>query len=172
MAKAKLKTAAQISVPQSKDAVATDIKSIGDIQRSIIKMEAEMNDAIGNITTQYSEPLNDLKQRLSSLQKGVQSWCESNRAELTLNGKTKTANLITGDVQWRQRPPSVSIRGQEAVLDALRNLGLSRFIRNKEEPNKEAMLNEPEIVRGVAGITIVTGVEDFVITPFEQESGV
>jgi len=35
--------------------------------------------------------------------------------------------------------------------------------------NKEAILNEPEGVKGVAGISIVSGVEDFVITPFEQE---
>ena len=75
-------------------------------------------------------------------------------------------------MQWRQRPPSVSIRGQEAVIDLIKRLGLTRFIRTKEEVNKEAVLNEPDEVRGVAGLTVVTGVEDFVITPFEQEVSV
>ena len=70
-------------------------------------------------------------------------------------------------MNWRMRPPSVSIRGAEAVLETLARMGLTRFIRTKQEPNKEAMLNEPDAVRGIAGITIVTGVEDFVITPFE-----
>lgn len=55
------------------------------------------------------------------------------------------------------------------MLETLERLGLSRFIRTKREPNKEAMLNEPEAVKGVAGITIVQGVEDFIVTPFEQE---
>lgn len=45
-------------------------------------------------------------------------------------------------------------------------MGLERFVRSKDEPNKEAMLNEPEAVRGIAGISIVTGVEDFAIAPF------
>jgi phage host-nuclease inhibitor protein Gam len=55
------------------------------------------------------------------------------------------------------------------VLETLERMGLQRFIRTKQEPNKEAMLNEPDAVRGIAGISVVTGVEDFVITPFEAE---
>ncbi len=35
--------------------------------------------------------------------------------------------------------------------------------------NQDAMLNEPELAATVAGVTIRKGVEDFVITPFEQE---
>lgn len=52
------------------------------------------------------------------------------------------------------------------VLDTLLRMGLGRFVRVKNEPNKEAMLNEPEAAR-IAGISIVTGVEDFIVTPFE-----
>ena len=69
---------------------------------------------------------------------------------------------------WRLRPPSVAVRGVEAVLDQLRRLGLKRFIRQKEEVNKEAILNEPEAVSHVPGISISQG-EDFVVTPFEAE---
>ncbi|HCE8369060.1 TPA: host-nuclease inhibitor Gam family protein, partial [Pseudomonas aeruginosa] len=70
-----------------------------------------MNDEIGQITERYSEPAEDLKKRLAVLQGGVQSWCEANRAELTDNNKVKYANLTTGEVQWRIRPPSVTVRG-------------------------------------------------------------
>ncbi len=55
------------------------------------------------------------------------------------------------------------------MLETLRALGLERFIRNKEEPNKEAMLADPKAVSGISGITIITGVEDFTVNPFEQE---
>jgi bacteriophage Mu gam like protein len=40
----------------------------------------------------------------------------------------------------------------------------------KEEINKEAILNEKSAVAGIAGIKLISGVEDFVITPFEQEA--
>ncbi len=51
----------------------------------------------------------------------------------------------------------------------LSRMGLDRFVRLKREPNKEAMLAEPDAVRGIAGVSIVTGVEDFIVTPFEVE---
>jgi phage host-nuclease inhibitor protein Gam len=62
----------------------------------------------------------------------------------------------------------VRVTGAEAVLDVLRKLGLARFIREKEEVNKEAILNEPEAVSHVPGISISQG-EDFVVVPFEAE---
>ena len=86
---------------------------------------------------------------------------------MTGDNLRKTANLLPGELSWRQRPPSVTIRGVDTVLDSLLRMGLGRFVRVKNEPNKEAMLNEPEAVRGIAGISIVTGVEDFIVTPFE-----
>ena len=61
--------------------------------------------------------------------------------------------------------------GVERVLEALRRLGLHRFIRRKEEVNKEAILAEPQAVSAVPGISIAQGVEDFAITPFEIEIG-
>ena len=170
--KTRLKAKAQIYVPQSKDEAASDIRRIGDLQRGIARMTAEMNDAIANITDTYQPTLQELNDRLKTMQAAVQAYCEAHRSELTSDGKTKTANLITGEVQWRQRPPSVGVRGAEAVIEALKRLGLGKFVRTKEEINKEAILNEPEAVKGVAGITVVTGVEDFVITPFEQEVAV
>lgn len=167
--KTRLKATAQAYVPQTKDEVVADIRTIGDLQRDLVRQQTEMNDAIAEITDKAAPAIEEMKKRLSSLQAGVQSWCEAHRAELTNGGKVKSANLITGEVQWRQRPPSISIRGADSVLDALKNLKLDRFIRTKEEINKEAMLNEPAVVRGIAGISINSGIEDFAIVPFEQE---
>lgn len=166
---ARLKTKSIAYVPQSRDDAAADIRKIGDLQRQLTRTSTEMNDAIAAITQNFQPRMDAIKEQLNLLQAGVQGYCEAHRHALTDNGRVKTANLITGEVQWRQRPPSVSIRGQQVVLETLRRLGLERFIRTKEEVNKEAILNEPDEVRGVAGLNVITGVEDFVITPFEQE---
>lgn len=148
--------------------VQSAIKEIGDLSREHTRLTTEMNDKIGATSEQYAPQLKSLEKEVESLQKAVQEFCEANRDELTEFGKTKTANFVTGEVQWRQRPPSVAIRGAESVLESLMRLGLDRFIRTKQEINKEALLNEPEVAKGIAGITIKTGVEDFVIKPFEQ----
>jgi phage host-nuclease inhibitor protein Gam len=166
----KLKTKAAVYVPQSADDCAADIRKLGDLQRELLRIIADMNDRIAEITAENSPRMEALNAGIDLLQQGVQGYCEANRDALTNGGRVKTAGFVTGEVQWRQRPPSVQVRGAEAVMETLKRLGLGRFIRAKEEVNKEAILNEPDEVRGVAGVSIVTGVEDFVITPFEAKT--
>lgn len=161
----KSKAPAATAVPQSKTDCAAYVKNLGDVLREFERSRAEMNDAIANIAKHYQPDLEAQQARITALQTGIQTWCEANRANLC-DGTSKTANLVTGEVSWRQRPPSVSIRGADSVIETLQRMHLERFVRTKEEVNKEAMLNEPDAVRGIAGITIVTGVEDFSITPF------
>jgi phage host-nuclease inhibitor protein Gam len=166
----KLKSKAQVYVPQTKEDAAADIRKVGELMRQLTREEADMNDLIAEITQRYQPGFDSLKEQITLLQDGVQSYCEANRDALTNGGKVKSANLITGEVAWRQNPPSVRISKSEIVIETLKRLGLGRFVRTKEEINKDAILNEPNDVRGVAGITLVTGVEQFVITPFEQEA--
>ena len=161
--------AATCDAPQSREETQTWIKELGDVQREHARISAYLNDQIAALTEEHKPALNALADRIKGLQQGVQAWCEAHRAELTAGGG-KTVNLITGEVSWRQRPPSISVRGNDAVLENLRSLGLSRFIREKEEINKEALLNEPDIAAGIAGISVIKGKEDFAIVPFEVET--
>ena len=168
----RLKAKTLASVPQSKNDCAEYIRNVGDLQREFERRRAEMNDAIAVITQQYQPGMEELSQRIGSIQEGIQAWCEAHRVELCgehdRNGKT--ANFVTGTVSWRQRPPSISVRGAETVIETLQRMGLERFVRSKEEINKEAMLNEPDAIRGIAGIKVVTGQEDFIVSPFEAQA--
>lgn len=170
MATKRLKTAAAAApVPQSRGECAAEIRRLGDLQRDFERERAAMNDAIAALTAQYQPKLEALSANITAAQTGVQTWCEAHRADLLGEGDRlgKTADMVTGEVSWRVRPPSVRITGADAVIDTLLRMGLSRFVRVKNEPNKDAMLNEPEALRGIAGISIVSGVEDFIITPRE-----
>lgn len=155
-------------VCQSKEQTMEAIRALGDTQRELTRIETEMNDAIAAITSARKEEVDAHKTRINSLIQGIQTWCEANRAALCEKGG-KSANLITGEVTWRQRPPSVSIRAVDKVLETLKALKLDRFIRTKDEPNKEAMLADPTAISGITGITINSGVEDFSVTPFEVD---
>lgn len=166
----KIKSKAAPYAPQTRDDTAADIRKLGDLQRRLLRAEADMNDRIAKVTAAAQPDIDALKEQITTLQVGVQTWCEANRDALTDGGKVKSANLVTGEVSWRQRPPSVAVRGADTVIETLRRLGLTRFIRSRDEVNKEAILNEPDAARGVAGLNIVTGIEDFTIAPFEQEA--
>ena len=160
--------AAEFPVPQSKDQAVEAIAEIGRRQRERERIQAAMNDELSEIKRKYEEEALPHGAAISGLSAGVQTWCEANRDDLTGHGKVKFAELASGKVSWRTRPPKVSISSMEKVLAALRDMKLDRFIRTKQEVNKEAILAEPEAARHVKGITIKQG-EDFVIVPFETE---
>lgn len=167
--KTRIKTeAAGPAVPQTRDEVTASIAAIGVAQRQRQRIDAAMNDELAVIKAKHETAAKPFADEISALSKGVHLWCEANRDSLTNGGKTKTANLASGEVKWRMRPPSVGIRAVDAVLEALKALGLSRLIRTKEEVNKEAILLEPKVVEHVKGISI-SQKEDFVIVPFESE---
>ena len=66
------------------------------------------------------------------------------------------------------RPPSVSIRGADNVIELLRRLGFERFIRVKEEINKDAILNEKEAVKNIPVLPYKSDIEDFSIIPLSR----
>lgn len=160
--------AAPHPVPQTRDQVIEAIAEIGRRQRERERIQAAMNDDIAAIKQRHEQEAAPHAEAIRALSEGVKIYCEAHRDALTQAGKVKTANLASGEVRWRLRPPSVAVRSLDTVLQALRDLKLARFIRVKEEINKEAILAEPEAVQHVKGIT-VTQREDFVIVPFETE---
>lgn len=171
MKKTKLKSPAIIAkVPKDLDECAKFIHEIGMVTREIVKHRATMNDALAEVTHAHSLFFTPLQQQLDLLQTGVQCWCEANRDELTKNGKSKSGYFLTGNVQWRQKPPSVSVKNIAGVLDLLKQMGLTRFVRVEESLNKEAILAEKALVKGIPGLTIKEGFENFIIEPFEQDA--
>ena len=154
---------------QTQDEVALASKQIGDLEREQVRLSTLQADEKAAIDEKYTTELTALKEQVKPLQKAVQAFCESCRLELTNGGKQKTAYFTTGEVQWRVKPPAVVAKGIDGILESLRNLGLFRFIRTKEELNKEAMLAEPEVARSISGVTIREGVEEFVIKPNDEE---
>lgn len=165
----RLKTdAVPVQVPQTKDEAIAAIAAIGRHQRERTRIEASMNDELAKIREGWEKAAAPHLEQIRALTTGVHLWCEAHRDELTQGGKVKYAHLASGEVKWRMTPPKVVVRAVENVLDYLRQAGLDRFIRQKEEINKEAVLAEPEAVAHIKGITF-SQKEEFIVLPFETE---
>lgn len=161
---------ANLPVPQTKEEASRAITRIGELNRELTRRETDMNDALARIKEQVEAAAEPLRAERAALTEGLKVWCEAHRVELTDGGKVKQADLGTGIIRWRLRPPRVSLpRGDalSALLDRLKSLGLSRFVRTSEEANKEAMLAEPEVARSVPGVRIGSEGEDFIVEPYE-----
>lgn len=171
--KPKLKVPAGPPAPQDRDQCATAIADYGRMQRNRDRLMAEMNDQIAKITEQYQPQIDEHNASLELRLKAIQVYCEANRDELTSGNKVKFANLITGQVEWRKATDSVTVpRGEalDAVLNLLKQRKLDRFIRTKEEINKEAILLDRKAIADVPGIRVNIGKEAFSVTPFEVET--
>lgn len=163
--KKKIKSAARI-IAQSQADVDAAISHIGEATRELARIEADMGDEIAGIKERWEKKAEPLRTRIDALKDAVQGWCEANRNLLTRDGKVKFFNFSTGLVQWRMTPPAVAIRGVDAVLELCRKTGLTKFIRQKEELNREAMLAAPDEAKKLAGVSI-SNHEEFIIEPFE-----
>ncbi len=161
----KKKTLAISRVPQSREDAVWSIGRIGTLRRQIEGHKARAEEAVRLAGEKLEADTAELMAELAEHERGVQTWCEANRLSLTQDGKVKFHDFGTGQIKWRLRPASVSIRGVEAVIEGCKKLGLSAFVRVKEELNKEAMLADPDKARTIAGVTIKSAGEDFVIEP-------
>lgn len=163
-------TGANIVVPQSREEAAAALARIGVLDRRITRAQATLNDKITSLKEAAEAAAIPLQDEIADLTEGLKIWAEANRKALTGGDRTKTVNIGTGELRWRIQPPRVTLRGSiEVIVDACRTLGLGRFVRVKEEVNREAMLAEPEIARSIPGVSIGTEGEAFIAEPFEVE---
>ncbi|MDP3900711.1 MAG: host-nuclease inhibitor Gam family protein [bacterium] len=166
MAKTKNLKKKVIEVPKDLVEAASFIKEIGDKQREINKIQDDLNAKIEELKEQAVNNSIGYQKIIETLMEGLFAYANANREELTDNGKKKTVNLPTGTLAWRMTPPSVILRKVDEVIKALKQLKLDRFIRTKEEVDKEAMLKEPEVAKTVSGVTISQH-EEFSVKPAE-----
>jgi phage host-nuclease inhibitor protein Gam len=167
---ARMKRAAEDApVPADLASAAATLARIGQIQRDLTLAEAALNETIAQAKEWAEAQCAPLKRELELATRGLQIFAEARREELTNGGRTKTVKLSSGEIAWRDRPPSVRIRDQGAVIEVLQARQLSRFIREKLEIDREAMLREPALAAQVPGVVIGSAGEEFVVTPAQAE---
>ncbi|HUO23671.1 MAG TPA: host-nuclease inhibitor Gam family protein [Caulobacteraceae bacterium] len=167
MARSKAKAPAAPAA-QSRAEAERLVARIGELQRELKRRDADLGDELAAVKERHQSAALPLQAELELAQSQVQGWCEANRSALT-GDKTKTVQLATGKVFWRTRPPRVTVRGVEVIIETFKRYGLFQFIRTSEEIDKEAMLREPDVARRVAGVSIGSEGEDFIIEPFEAQ---
>ncbi|MBM3250822.1 MAG: host-nuclease inhibitor protein Gam [Candidatus Nealsonbacteria bacterium] len=151
-------------VPKSLEEATKFLRQIGEEQRATIAIQSTLNARVEELKAKAMSDAGPHQKRISELVEGLFAFAETNRNELTEGNKRKTVEVPTGTFGWRMTPPAVSLRDVKAVLENLKKLDLTRFIRIKEEVDKEAMLREPEVAEKVRGVSIGQ-YEEFIVKP-------
>lgn len=173
MAKAKNRTkaaAAAVPVPQNITDANRMVRELGITQRELRRIETNMADELAAVRERHEAAAAPHKRAAEDMLNGLQIWATANREAITNGGKVKFCMVPAGKLEWRNTPPSVTVRGAERVLELLKEKWKKAFIRTKEEINKEAILDSPKdhAVRSLPGITI-NNREEFIVTPHDAE---
>ena len=146
------------------------ITKLGKASRSLEEIKAKMNAKISAATATHEPKIKKLQAEIKALTDNIGDWCEEHRFELCQD-RAKSANLITGKIGWRKMPDSLHLDAdEEAIIAALEQARLERFVITKKVLNKAAILADRAAVEAIAGLSIQTGREAFYVEPFEQEA--
>lgn len=157
-----------VLVPKDLKEAAKFVAKIAKAQRSIEAIKSDLNAEVDKLKTRAVAEAGPHSQKIEDLLEGLFAFAETNRDQLTKSGKVKSVKLETGIFGWRTTPPAVTLRNIKSIIKSLRSLKLGRFIRTKEEVDKEAMLKEPEVAKTVKGVSIGQ-YEEFFVRPEEIE---
>ena len=170
MSKKRIKTDAVAHwVPANRDEVNEAIAEMGRHQRERERINADLNDRQAEIKAEHDAAAKPLGERISELSKGVQLWCEANRATLTNDGKVKFHEFATGLVKWRMTPFSVALSKVGDLLGLLKASGKEQYIRSTESIDKEKLLADREAIGdSIKGVTFKQK-EEFSVIPHESK---
>lgn len=164
MAKKKEKKKRVIPVPQTSGDVAESIARISELQRKVRAENDALGEEIQGLQRDAMAIVKPLTSEIADRVSGIWTYATSNEADLTDGGKRRSFEVPTGVFGWRKHPPAVKIANNDKVLEELKRLALTRFIRTVEEPDKQAMLKEQDIATSVKGVKIAQA-ETFFVKP-------
>jgi phage host-nuclease inhibitor protein Gam len=132
----------QIIIPQSRDEAVASVRVIVQAQLETERLVAERDKAIAKISEGYHGDIEGHGKVIESRLAGLKVWSKANAAEF---GKLKSTTLDGHAVGFRDSRETKPARGWtwKTILEGLlKRPELDRFIRRKQEPNKEQMLAE------------------------------
>ena len=144
---------------------------LGELMRSQARLEAYMADELANARRQFEPTLKQMREEAETVAAALEAWAEANKAELTDGGRVKRVELASGVIAWRKGKPRVALDDEEGVIvEALKALGLTAFVRIKETVDKQALLKAPERAADIPGVRIEEGGEDIILEPHHAEA--
>lgn len=152
------------AVPKSLQETAELIGRVGELQRQIRAVDDEVSEAVDVLKRDGMARVSPLQIERDECIAAVWAYAEGNKDDVTDGNKRRSMEVPTGTFGWRTNPPAVRILDGKKVLKELERLGLQQFIRTAPEPNKQAMLDDPEVASSVKGVKIVQD-ETFFVKP-------
>lgn len=126
---------------EGRDSLEWAMGKLAEDVEEVRRIDAARDAAIARVNARAEELAAKVKARGAFLLGKVEEYARTHRKDL-IRGKTKTASLLHGDIQYRTSPEKIEVENAEPALDWARAQPVEAdMVRVKYEINKRA-LNE------------------------------
>ena len=126
------------------------VRRMGEIDIQVDRLQGEMTLKVNEIKSKYDAKSQGLLAERKEIEKDITLFTDTCKDEFT---KTRHKELTFGKVAYKVTS-KILIKSKDACLAALKALKMSDYIRIKEEPDKEAMVNLDQITLAKVGASI------------------
>lgn len=117
------------------------ILELAKLQSVIAKEEAAMNGKINEVKEKFDERTKDLRAQAQLIEQEISDFATVNKADFM---KERTKKLVHGSISFKTNPPKVSLLNRKynnnTVIELIRKVFPGKYVRMKEEINKEQIL--------------------------------
>lgn len=139
------------AIPASVAEAATYLVSIGEKQREINRIKRETKAKVDEVNAAANKEIADLKRDRDNFFVALFGFAAPRKKELTKD--RRTVSTSAGSFGWRWTTPSVELaegRTDQDIIATLKKLGLPQYVRVIEELDRDALLRDRPLVRGVS----------------------
>jgi phage host-nuclease inhibitor protein Gam len=127
----------------SYDDVDNALLEIGKVESVLAKKEADMNAKIQAVKEKYDNETIEQRTFCDNLKERIEAFCNANKGDFA---KQRTMNLTHGTVGFRNNPPKVVQLNKKFTvktsIELLKKIFGGKYVRAKEEVNKDLILSE------------------------------
>jgi len=157
-----------ISVPQNIEEAGGFLRKMRELEKEMQVVQIEVDEKVAEIREKAKVKIKARQDIIQQYFEGIFIFAQARKEELTEQGKRKTVTIPPDCFGWRYTPEKVVLEDEEAIMAELKKLGQAKFIRVKEEINKEAMHDDKELALTVKGVSFEQH-EEFVVKLAEVE---
>lgn len=135
----------KLVVGMSREQVEDVVREMCLAQARLDEQMARMNEELARVRTHYQAELSELGGRYLDLEARARAWADGNPAEFA---ERRTLMMVHGTLGYRLGQPALkTVKGVtwDKAL-ALLKANLPHYVRVREEPDKEALLADREVL--------------------------
>lgn len=126
------------------------VRRMGEIDIQVSRLQGEMTLKVNEIKSKYDAKSQGLLAERKEIEKEITLFTDTCKDEFT---KTRHKELTFGKIAYKVTS-KILIKSKDACLSALKALKMTDYIRIKEEPDKEAMVNLDQVTLAKVGASI------------------